>query len=166
MSDPLTDPRATALLAAQPDEVDALGREFRRVATQAETSISGLRGAHGDATWTGAAADAFRTQLGKLPGDLEKVHESYGEAASALSTYAGELGPLKSQFQSLVSQLHSAQSAVTTAQGNLSTAKGNLTSATSAPHAKSSSPAVVNAHNAVSTAGGALTQAQGELSGL
>ncbi len=166
MSDPLTDPRAAALLAAQPGEVEALGREFNRVASQAETSIAGLQGAHGDATWTGAAADAFRTQLGKLPGDLQKVHESYGQAASALSSYAGELGPLKSQFQSLVTQLHSAQSAVNNAQGTLSTAKGNLTSATSAPHAKPSSPSVVNAHDAVSTAGGALTQAQGQLSGL
>jgi uncharacterized protein YukE len=166
MSDPLTDPRAAALLHAQPDEVGTLAGEFRRVASQAETSISGLRGANGDASWTGAAADAFRTQLGKLPGDLEKVHESYGRAASALSAYAGELGPLKSKLQSLVSQLHSAQSAVSNAQGHLNSAKGNLTSATSAPHTKASSPSVVNAHNAVSSAGGALTQAQGELSGL
>lgn len=166
MSDPLTDPRAAALLAAQPGEVEALGCEFRRVASQAETSIAGLQGAHGDATWTGAAADAFRTQLGKLPGDLQKVHQSYGQAASALSAYAGELGPLKSQFQSLVSQLHSAQAAVTSAQGNLQSAKSEMRSAQSAPNAKASSPAVVNANNAVTTAGGVLSQAQGELSGL
>ncbi len=128
---------------------------------------AGLRGAHGDATWTGAAADAFRTQLGKLPGDLEKVHESYGPGGVRRSApTAASWARSRASSSPLVSQLHSAQSAVTTAQGNLTTAKGNLTSATSAPHAKATSPSVVNAHNAVGTAGGAVTQAQGELSGL
>ena len=103
------------------------------------------RGAHGDGTWTGSAADAFRTQLGKLPGDLDKVHESYSEVAHALDVYEAQLGPLQSQFRTLSSQLTTARGNLTTAQGNLATAKSNLTPASSAPHAISSSKAVVDA---------------------
>ena len=68
MSDPLTDPRAKDLLSADPSEVAPLGTQFRNVATDAETAIHGLQGAHNSADWTGHAADLFRQKLGKLPG--------------------------------------------------------------------------------------------------
>src|SRR5215472_5985997 len=105
MGDPLSDPRAQQLLSADPAEVGALASRFRQVANQAEHSAGALRGAHGDGTWTGSAANAFRTQLGKLPGDLDKVQHSYGAVAQALDVYEGELGPLQSQFRSLAQQL-------------------------------------------------------------
>src|ERR1700742_1051859 len=138
MGDPLSDPRAQQLLSASPAEVGALAAQFRRVANQAESSAAALRGAHGDGTWTGPAADAFRTQLGKLPGDLDKVQQSYGEVARALYAYEGELGPLQSRFRSLATQLTTARGNLSTAQGNLSTAKTSLDTATKAPHATSS----------------------------
>lgn len=166
MGDPLSDPRAAQLLSADPAEVESLASAFHRVAFQAQTAIDGLHGAHNAATWTGDAATAFRSQLGKLPRDLQKVEQSYGETASALDRYGAELGPLKSQFRSLASQISSAQSSLTSAQGNLSTAQNNLSTATSAPKAKPSSPAVVNAHSAVQSASGAVGRLQGELSGL
>jgi hypothetical protein len=166
VGDPLSDPRAADLLAADPGEVASLAGAFHNVAAQAQTAIGGLHGAHNDATWTGGAADAFRSQLGKLPGDLAKVHQSYGETASALDGYGAQLGPLQSRFRSLSSQISSTQSSLTTAQGNLSTAQNNLTTATSAPHAKPSSPAVINAHTAVQNASGSVGRLQGDLSGL
>lgn len=166
MGDPLSDPRATQLLSADPGEVESLASAFRRVASQAQTAIDGLQGANGAATWTGGAATAFRTQLGKLPGDLQKVEQSYGETASALDRYGSEVGPLKSQFRSLASQISSAQSSLSSAQSSLTNAQSNLSSATAAPHAKPASPAVVNAHSAVQSASGAVGRVQGELSGL
>ncbi len=166
MGDPLADPRAARLLAADPGEVSSLAGAFRRVASQAEGAASGLRGASHDATWTGQAADAFRTQLGKLPGDLERVQRSYGDVASALDGYEGQLSPLRSRFITLADQIRSVRGNLAGAQGALSTAEGSLTTATKAPHATSSSPGVVNAKNAVSTASGTVTRLQGELSGL
>jgi uncharacterized protein YukE len=166
MGDPLSDPRAARLLSADPGEVASLAGAFHRVASQAQTAIAGLHGAHNDATWTGGAADAFRAQLGKLPGDLQKVQQSYGETADALDSYGSQLGPLKSQFRSLAGQISSTQSSLTTAQGDLSAAQSNLSTATSAPHARPTSPAVVNAHTAVQSATGAVGRLQGDLSGL
>src|ERR1700722_4315404 len=144
MGDPLSDPRAQRLLAADPGEVGALAGAFRRVSSQAEQSAAALRGAH-DANWTGASADAFRAQLGKLPGDLDRVQQSYGDAASALDGYETQLGQIKSQFQSLAGQLRRAQSSLSSEQGALATAQGNLAPANAAPHANSSTPAVVDA---------------------
>jgi hypothetical protein len=166
MGDPLSDPRAKDLLAADTGEIGALAAAFRRVATQAQTSAGALRGAQGDASWTGPAADAFRTQVGKLPGDLDKVNQSYGEVASALGSYEGQLGPIQSQFQSLATQLTAARGNLSSAQGALSSAQTSLSTATSAPKATSTTPAVVNAHSAVQTAGGNVGRLQGEVSGL
>jgi hypothetical protein len=165
MGDPLSDPRAQRLLAADPGEVGALAGAFRSVSSQAEQSAAALRGAH-DANWTGVSADAFRTQLGKLPGDLDRVQQSYGDAASALDGYQTQLGPIKSQFESLAGQLNGAQSSLSTAQGNLATAQGNLKTADAAPHATSSTPAVTDAHTALQSASGVVGRAQDELSGL
>jgi uncharacterized protein YukE len=166
MGDPLSDPRAHGLLTADTGEIGALAAAFQRVAGQAQTSASALRGANADGTWTGQAADAFRTQLGKLPGDLDKVEHSYGEVATALNAYANGLEPVQTQFRSLASQLTTARSNLSSAQSNLSTAKSSQSTAASAPHASSSTPAVVNANTAVSNASGAVSNLQGQVSGL
>src|ERR1700727_1714150 len=118
MGDPLSDPRARQLLNADPGEVASLASQFRNVANQAERSAAALRGAHGDGTWTGSAADAFWTPLGKLPGALDKVHQSYPEVAQPLDAYEAELGPLQSQFRALSEQLPSARNSMGTAQNN------------------------------------------------
>jgi hypothetical protein len=166
MGDPLSDPRAKDLLAADTGEIGSLAAGFRKVAGQAETAAAGLRGAHGDATWTGLAADAFRAQVGKLPGDLDKVQQSYGDVATALFSYEGQLGPIQSQFRSLSNQLTTARGNLSSAQSSLATAKTNLSTATSTPKATSTTPAVVTAHTAVASAGGTVTNLQGDVSGL
>ena len=166
MGDPLSDPRAGRLLSADLGEISALGGAFRTVAHQAQSAAAGLRGAQNDATWTGQAADAFRTQVGKLPGDLDKVQQSYGEVGTALDTYGIELGPIQSSFRSLSNQLSTARSNLSGAQTQLQTAQSDLTTATSAPHAKPTSTAVVDAHSAVSSASGAVGRLQGDVSAL
>lgn len=166
MSDPLSDPRATRLLAADLGEISALGGAFRTVAHQAQSAAAGLRGAQNDATWTGQAADAFRTQVGALPGDLDKVQQSYGDVGTALDTYGTELGPIQSSFRSLSDQLSTARANLSGAQTQLQTAQSNLSTANSAPHAKPTTPAVVDAHSAVSSASGAVGRLQGDVSGL
>ena len=180
MADPLSDPRAARLLATSPDEIDNLAGFLQRVSGQAQDAAAGLRGAHGDATWTGGAADAFRAKLGKLPGDLSTVQGSYGDAAQALRTYATNVAPIRSQFQSLAQQLQGAQSQLTSAQHTLagaqsalSSARSNLTTAQTAPKAKPTDPAVTtasravtNAQTGVSSAQGTVSRLSGEVSGL
>lgn len=173
MSDPLTDPRAAQLLATSPDEIDNLAGFFQTVSSQAQEASTGLQGAHGDETWTGGAADAFRAKLGKLPGDLSTVQSSYADTAQALRTYATNVAPIKSQFQSLAQQLQSVQGQLTSAQGTLSSAQGSLTSAQSgltsaqkAPKAKPTDPAVTTAKGAVSTAQSNVSSAQGTVNRL
>jgi uncharacterized protein YukE len=166
MGDPLSDPRAARLLSADTSEIAALAGSFHKVAAQAQTASAGLRGARDDATWTGAAATAFRAQVGKLPGDLDKVQQSYGETAAALDAYEGQLGPIQTRFRALATQLQDARSSLATAQGQLSDARANLSTATAAPHAKSTTPAVVNAHTALQAVNGTVGRLQGEVSGL
>jgi uncharacterized protein YukE len=166
MSDPLSDPRAQRLLSASPGEVGSLAAAFRHVADQAASAAGALRGARADATWTGTAAEAFRAQVGKLPGDLDKVGRSYADVADALDSYEPALGSLQSQFRNLASALEGARGALNSAQGQLAGARTALSSATSAPNVKPNSPAVVNAHAAVDQLSGTVGRAQGEVSAL
>jgi uncharacterized protein YukE len=166
MSDPLSDPRAADLLAADPGEVWVLAAVFRQVGGEAQSIAGALRGAPQEATWEGAAADAFRRTLGQLPGELDKVQSSYEHVAGALDSYETELSTVKASFQRLAQQLGSARSALGGAQGQLSSAQSGLAGALAAPHAKPSSPAMQSAHDALNAATGAVSRLQGEVSGL
>lgn len=175
MADPRQDPRAHDLLSADLGVVGALGGMLRSIATQAQSSAAGLRGAAGDASWTGTAADAFRSGVGKLPGDLDNVTRSYQEAADALTAYEGELSTLQPAFQSLVSQLGTASATLANAQTSLNGAQQSLSAAsaklTPAAFANPlaplpSVPANSPLRAAVSSANTAVNNAQGEVDGL
>ncbi len=166
MSDPLSDPRAADLLSADPGEVWILAALFRQVGTEAQGIAGALRGAPHEATWTGAAASAFRANVGQLPSQLDKVQQSYEDVAGALSSYESELNDVKPAFRHIAEQLGNARGALSGAQGQLANAQGNLTNALAAPHAKATSPAVQNAHDAVQSASGTVLRMQGEVSGL
>jgi len=166
MTDLMSYPGAAGLVAADPSEVGLLASLFGTVSTQATHSQGGLLGAQGDATWTGSAADAFRSKVGKLPRDLSNVARSYGDVASALNAYEGQLGPLQTQFQSVLSQVDGLQGSLSSAQGQLSGAQSNLTSATNATGAKPTSSAVVQAHDAVQAASASVGRLEGEIAGL
>ncbi|HWF52880.1 MAG TPA: hypothetical protein VG294_19705 [Solirubrobacteraceae bacterium] len=175
MSDLRADQRAKDLLAADPGVINELVAMFRTVAAQAQTTADGLRGAAGDATWVGNAADAFRHGVGRLPDDLGKVTSSYQEAADALGAFEGEVSSLKPAFQSILSQLQSAQSQLATAQNQLAGAQSALNTAQAQATAKSFtsplSPLVIvptssPLHTAVNAASGAISNAQGEIDAL
>jgi uncharacterized protein YukE len=166
MSDPLSDPRAADLLSAVPGEVWLLAALFRQVGSEAQGIAGALRGASHAATWTGAAASAFRANVGQLPGELDKVQQSYDAVAAALGAYESELSEVKPAFQRVAEQLGNARGALSGAQGQLANAQGNLTVQLGAPHAKPTSPAVQSAHDAVQAANGTVSRLQGEVSGL
>jgi uncharacterized protein YukE len=163
MGNALTDPRAQDLLNTSPEEIDRLAGFFQKVSSQANTSSSALRGAHGDLNWTGNAADAFRQQLGKLPSDLDTIDSSYAKAAAAVRTYASQVAPVKSRFQTLYNELSSEQSSLGTAQARASSAQTAYSQAAGAKGAKPTDSAVTGAHTTLTTAQGALTTLQNEM---
>lgn len=75
-------------------EVRAEGLHFQTFADDVATVHALLNNAAKDQTlteWNGKAAEAFRGQIGKLPGQLSKLHESYGLAGDALLAFARSL---------------------------------------------------------------------------
>jgi len=166
VSDPLSDPRAQALQAAAPAEAGDLAAHFNHVGQQAGDAAAGLRGARNDAEWTGQAASDFRSKLGELPGDLDRVQQFNEGLARALFRYENELSPIQRRFVALVPQIESARSNLAAAQSQLSTAQSQLRNAMAAPKAKASSPAVTSAHTAVYNASATASQSQDAVSGL
>ncbi|MGH8999720.1 MAG: WXG100 family type VII secretion target [Acidimicrobiia bacterium] len=73
-----------------PDAFEELAEYFAGTAANAQEACSRLRRlADGvdDAIWKDEAADVFRDDVGKLPGHLDKLYESYDLASQGLRTY-------------------------------------------------------------------------------
>ncbi|MDQ6744871.1 MAG: hypothetical protein M3Z27_02455 [Actinomycetota bacterium] len=174
MGDPRSDPRALRLLAVKVSEVEALVAACRRLADEAGSATSGLRGAAHDGTWSGHAADAYRHALGKLPAKLSQVHTAYTEAGDALDRYAWELAPLQTGFLSIAQQLQAEQASLARANARLAGARSTLNQATSQVVmvgalpgvGQSAQAALTNAQDAVQAAGSDAANAQGQVSAL
>lgn len=86
-------------IVADPRTVWGVADRLGEIADLAATSRDQLH-TDGALRWRGSAADAFQRELGKLPDDLHKVHDSYSRASTALRRYAGELERLVSASRS------------------------------------------------------------------
>lgn len=109
----------------EPRAYEELSGILGRTATNAENAhkrLSDLKESVDDSIWKGEAADAFKEQVGKLPGDLEKLFESYRAAADAMGEYGRTLTTLKEKADGLVS-------AAETAEGDESTQRQALNDA-------------------------------------
>jgi uncharacterized protein YukE len=93
------DPGGLVALAAQLQTASSdVASVQERVAT------NGLQG-----SWSGAAAEAFRGSLNKLPGELAKVATAFGDASRSVSTFAGTLEELQanaSKYATEITDLH------------------------------------------------------------
>jgi uncharacterized protein YukE len=81
-----------------PGRVRVLARSAGRMAEDAEDAHRAVRGLAGDGavlTWLGAAGDVFRGALDDFPPMLDKLHDSYDQAADALRWWAGRLEDLQ-----------------------------------------------------------------------
>ncbi len=116
MGDPIADPRAADLLAAVPDEVGAIAADFRTAAGESHATATGLGAAHQDGTWTGKAADAFRSAIGRLPLQLDRVGAGFSAVAEALTAYGEELSEIRAAFKRTVAELADAESRLGTAR--------------------------------------------------
>ncbi len=103
--DPFADPRAAELLAASPDDVAAAAARLRAAGGESGQVAAGLAAAQRDATWHGAAAEAFHRAIGRLPGTLEAVDGGFGAVAAALGAYEADLAQIRPAFIRLADQL-------------------------------------------------------------
>ncbi|MGF7237542.1 MAG: WXG100 family type VII secretion target [Frankia sp.] len=160
-----------------PFGIRELARRFLSLAADATDASGRVRAAAGSdavGSWVGDAGDAYREQIGALPGDLDKLSTSYGIAGRALTSYAASLDGAQDQADRALSSGREARGRLTSAQTALSTARSADRSTSQAldaarspalvsgaPAHSAPDPAAVSAavrnHNATATR---LTQAQ------
>jgi hypothetical protein len=162
-----------------PTVITGLARQVTTVAEDAEQAERDVRGLSGDAavtTWIGAAGDVFRGALDEFPDQLHKLADSYGQAASALSWWAGELDGAQGQADRALVLGRSARARVDDLTAQLSAARAAESSASAAvtrlgSGAEPPDPAQVQSatRHAQAAAGradslsGSLSDVQGEL---
>ncbi|MEU9151519.1 putative T7SS-secreted protein [Streptomyces sp. NPDC048417] len=117
-----------------PHEVKLQGQRYKTFVEDVATVLSGIRSASKDSVLkesAGKAMDAFKDQIGKLPGQLQKLHDSYEMVSGALLTYAGKLELAQTTADHALAKAR-------TLRGDLSRAQSRLASATTtANNAKS-----------------------------
>jgi hypothetical protein len=161
MSDPLADPRAIDLLAAEPDEAGALAGLFRTAATESSETAVGLAAAQHDGLWTGRAANAFRRAIGLLPGRLRGLGAGLVEVAHALAAYEAMLAEIQPLFVQAIAALESARYRLPGLEMAQAQADGALLAAVETP---GSGVAHVTALElAAARADGAVNVCQGEI---
>lgn len=109
MSDPLIDPRARDLIAADPDEVAALASGLAQAASDSAVTAGGLSAAQRDATWTGVAADAFRGRVAPVPARLGRIEMRLCAVSQALAAYEDGLAPMRAAFIGTMAALADAE---------------------------------------------------------
>jgi hypothetical protein len=166
MADPFADPQATDLLKLSVGEVDAAGQIFLTTAQGATEVATGLRNAQQASSWQGAAADAYRSNIGQMPGWMHLVHGSYLDVAFYLRSYANQVEPLQHRFTHLKARHDALTAQLGTAKGNAEQADGTFKGMSAMPSFKPNSAAARRASAAASTAEGAVTRIHGEITSV
>lgn len=110
-----------------PDAVRAIATQLRNLADGVDTQTRLLRSVGGDSEsiWVGPAANAFKPHVDKLPGQMDKLTQSYRDAGDALDGYWPDL---RAAQQMAVQALFKAQSALQ----QIETAKAQVAAASNA----------------------------------
>jgi hypothetical protein len=165
-----------------PWRIKNIGGKMRTLGDDAEHAardVRGLVGDHAAMNWIGAAGDAFRENIGKFPGQLDKVATSHHMCADALIAYGDTLDgaqsqadraltqarPLFDQVQSLRSQLATANTSNTSTNKSYTT----LTGGSTAPDATALSAAVkakTDSQHAVDSLNSQLSGPEAQLAAL
>jgi hypothetical protein len=107
--DPCSDPRAAELMAIDDSTLSALIGRFVDATRRASFASRGLTAAATETVWTGGAADAFKSSIGKLPRQLDQVLNSYYGVRAALEAYQTEVDQLKLRWTRSVAGIEQAE---------------------------------------------------------
>jgi hypothetical protein len=99
-----------------PDDVSNLARWFRQMSDDVSSSVSAIQRFDASAGWRDQAGKKFEEHIGTLKDDLPKLRDSYGKAASALSSYEGHLRTSQKQAQQALNIALEAKANVDSAQ--------------------------------------------------
>ncbi|MGH9039731.1 MAG: WXG100 family type VII secretion target, partial [Acidimicrobiia bacterium] len=91
----------------RPEAYLALARQFEETAENAAGArrrLTAMRDGGNASIWRGKAADAFRDEVGPLAEKLGKLHDSYVEAAQAMTAYGATLQQLQAEAASLLDE--------------------------------------------------------------
>ncbi len=144
------------------ESVQALAKEFGDFSHDVQSAWSALNSFGGDATalsWVGQTADAFKAAFGPLPGRLQKLYVSYGEASDALTAYWPKMQAAQNKADIALRQGQDAESDVTRATGTANNAAADLKTAQAGTDPKTTTDAQTahdNAQKALSDAKGRL----------
>jgi cell wall-associated NlpC family hydrolase len=94
-ADPSGDPRATELMAIDDTVLSTLIGRFVDATRRASFASRGLTAAANETVWSGGAASAFTSSIGKLPRQLDQVLNGYYGVRAALEAYQTEVDQLK-----------------------------------------------------------------------
>ncbi|MGW5654062.1 hypothetical protein [Streptomyces humi] len=123
-----------------PLEVKLQGQRYKSFVEDVATVLRGIRAASKDSVLkesAGKAMDAFKDQIGKLPGQLQKLHDSYDLVSGALLTYAGKLEHAQTTADHALAKARALR-------GDLSKAQSRLASATTAANSAKSAQDKLN----------------------
>lgn len=127
-----------------PYDIRSLVRRVQQVSDDAGVAERDVRGLAGDdavMSWIGLAADVFQGAIDDFPSQLQKLADSYGRCADALTTYATALEGAQEQADRALVQGREAQADVTSLESQLASARSTAGTAGSAATALSRPPA-------------------------
>jgi uncharacterized protein YukE len=86
-------------IPGSPGGLDALAGQLENAANDIDAVRDRVATNGLDGEWSGQAADAFRSTLHRLPGELATVGGAFGEAMGTIRNFAGRLAELQQQAQ-------------------------------------------------------------------
>lgn len=95
------DATVTDLVPGAPEDLDQLGAQLSQYSKAFDESARRLRGLD-TSSWSGDAAEGFRTTVGRLPEGLEKAAEAFSSARRAVDTYADALRQAQKEASAVI----------------------------------------------------------------
>lgn len=95
-----------------PVVVAQAGRDYAEVAARIRAAAQRLRGIGAPSVTMSQATDAVKVQAVKVAGDVERAHERYASAGSALGQYADRLSDAQSRASDALTEARSAAGAL------------------------------------------------------
>jgi Putative T7SS secretion signal domain len=117
------------VIPGSPDGLRALVAQLNRAADDIDSVRARVAGNGLDGSWSGRAAEAFRSSLHQFPGELGQVGAAFTGAAAAIGSFVGTLAQLQAQARWYDERVAGAEQELQTAHAKRSDAERQLSEA-------------------------------------